>query len=120
VPQKCDAPRQASVLLPHTTQGTKGLVINSLVLNAVTLPSFSIHKHLIGKKPLMFLSENNMDKYDILEESERDYESEDYFYEQQRRAGVETKEKQVRYCYNMLRMTEEREKWGNKPLHKSQ
>jgi hypothetical protein len=53
-----------------------------------------------------------LDKYDRLIESARDYEAEDYYYEQQRRAGVETKEKQVRLCYDLLRMTEEREKWG--------
>ena len=42
-----------------------------------------------------------MDKYDQLIESERDYEEEDYFYEQSVRDGVETKEKQERLCWKL-------------------
>lgn len=42
-----------------------------------------------------------MDKYDELEESERDYEAEDYFWEQERRAGTETREKQERLCWKL-------------------
>lgn len=53
-----------------------------------------------------------MDKYDILVESERDVEAEDYFYEIHRREGVETKEKQIRFCYDMHKKTKENENWG--------
>ena len=44
------------------------------------------------------------DKYDDLIESERDYEEEDYYYELQVRANIETKEKQEQLCYAMKNM----------------
>lgn len=42
-----------------------------------------------------------MDKYDQLEDSVRDFEDEDYFYELERRYGVETKEEQIANCYRL-------------------
>jgi hypothetical protein len=44
-----------------------------------------------------------MDRYDEMIESERDYEAEDYFFEQDLRNGVETKEKQIALCWDMKR-----------------
>jgi hypothetical protein len=42
-----------------------------------------------------------VDKYDQLIESERDYEAEDYYHQQEVNAGVETKEKQEALCWEM-------------------
>jgi hypothetical protein len=42
-----------------------------------------------------------MDKYDMLVESEINHYDEDYAYELDRKAGVETKAKQERLCWNM-------------------
>ena len=43
------------------------------------------------------------DKYDELEESTRNYEEEDYFYELLRKENLETKEKQIKYCWDLKR-----------------
>jgi len=42
-----------------------------------------------------------MDKYDEMIESERDYESEDYYYEQLRSDNLETKDKQEKMCWDI-------------------
>jgi hypothetical protein len=44
-----------------------------------------------------------MDKYDELEESERNYRDEDYFYQIQVGLGIETREKQEAICWKKHR-----------------
>ena len=44
-----------------------------------------------------------MNKYDELVESERDYESEDYAWQQLERENLETREKQEKLCWDMKR-----------------
>jgi hypothetical protein len=44
------------------------------------------------------------DKYDDLMESERDYESEDYYWHQLERDNLETREKQEQLCWKMKNM----------------
>ena len=44
-----------------------------------------------------------MDKYDEMIESERDYEAEDYYFEQLARLDLETQEKQEKMCWDMKR-----------------
>lgn len=42
-----------------------------------------------------------MDKYDLMIESERDYEADDYYYQHLVRDNLETKEKQMKHCWEM-------------------